>query len=255
MFTPGRSLPLQPTPSDGSTHRGRMLWLEGRFCFTSRQIQIFHGRVCGEVSAAGRRRFPWLDVGGNILKCRIQGLKVERPVPDDLDSAYRVFEESIALAFEEEGISHDAPAEIEYKQQLIRSSVLEDTYDFVFFVAKLGDAVIGTISYGFCGDDIRRCLGEELEDLGELGSIYVLPGFQGRGVASALIAAMLEYLQSRGVRRFYLDCGLKAAQVLAVELFPPEEVRPGLRGIGKTVFSGNAIETFDVEVLGIIPQS
>jgi len=146
------------------------------------------------------------------LKCRIQGLKIERPVPDDLDSAYRVFEESIALAFEEEGISHDAPAEIEYKQQLIRSSVLEDTYDFVFFVAKLGDAVIGTISYGPCGDDIRKCLGEELEDLGEVGSIYVLPGFQGQGVASALIAAMLEYLQSLGVKRFYLDCGLKSAQ-------------------------------------------
>ena len=81
------------------------------------------------------------------MKCRIQGLKIARPVPDDLDSAYRVFEESIALAFAEEGISHDAPSEIEYKQQLIRSSVLEDTYDFVFFVAKLGDAVIGTISY------------------------------------------------------------------------------------------------------------
>ncbi|MGB4637848.1 MAG: SpoIVB peptidase S55 domain-containing protein, partial [Limnochordia bacterium] len=57
-----------------------------------------------------------------------------------------------------------------------------------------------------------------------------------------------------GMAVLVIICGI-SAQVLAVELFPPEEVRPGLRGIGKTVFSGNAIETFDVEVLGIIPQS
>ncbi|NLM41766.1 MAG: hypothetical protein GX199_05600 [Firmicutes bacterium] len=48
---------------------------------------------------------------------------------------------------------------------------------------------------------------------------------------------------------------LLAWPVLAVELFLPEEVRPGLRGIGKTVISGNTIETFDVEVLGLVPQS
>lgn len=41
----------------------------------------------------------------------------------------------------------------------------------------------------------------------------------------------------------------------AQELFLPEEVRPGLKGVGKTVISGNTIETFDVEVLGLVPQS
>lgn len=51
---------------------------------------------------------------------------------------------------------------------------------------------------------------------------------------------------------FFL-CG--SAAVLAQELFLPEEVRPGLRGIGKTVISGNTVETFDVEVLGLVPQS
>lgn len=48
---------------------------------------------------------------------------------------------------------------------------------------------------------------------------------------------------------------LLSGSAAAVELFLPEEVRPGLRGIGKTVISGNTIETFDVEVLGLVPQS
>lgn len=51
-----------------------------------------------------------------------------------------------------------------------------------------------------------------------------------------------------------LLCGF-ASTVYGLELFLPEEVRPGLRGIGKTVISGNTIETFDVEVLGLVPQS
>lgn len=40
----------------------------------------------------------------------------------------------------------------------------------------------------------------------------------------------------------------------AMELFPLEDLRPGLRGIGKTVVAGNAIEEFDVEILGLVPQ-
>jgi len=52
-----------------------------------------------------------------------------------------------------------------------------------------------------------------------------------------------------------LVTSIVSCPVLAVELFLPEEVRPGLRGIGKTVISGNTIETFDVEVLGLVPQS
>ncbi len=35
-------------------------------------------------------------------------------------------------------------------------------------------------------------------------------------------------------------------------LFPLKDLKPGMRGIGKTVFSGNAIEEFQVEILGVL---
>ena len=41
----------------------------------------------------------------------------------------------------------------------------------------------------------------------------------------------------------------------AVEVFPIEEVQPGMVGVGKTVVRGTQIEDFAVEVLGTIPQS
>ncbi len=52
----------------------------------------------------------------------------------------------------------------------------------------------------------------------------------------------------------FLLCGIFSA-VDAQQLFLPEEVRPGLKGVAKTVIAGNTIETFDVEVLGLVPQS
>jgi hypothetical protein len=38
----------------------------------------------------------------------------------------------------------------------------------------------------------------------------------------------------------------------AQSFFPLREVRPGLRGVGRTVFQGNRIEEFQVEILGVL---
>ena len=42
-----------------------------------------------------------------------------------------------------------------------------------------------------------------------------------------------------------------AAAAFPVEYFPQDEVRPGLSGIGKSVFRGTAIDTFGVEIIGL----
>jgi hypothetical protein len=45
---------------------------------------------------------------------------------------------------------------------------------------------------------------------------------------------------------------LAAALDAQTAFFPLKDVKPGLRGIGKTVFSGNRIDQFQVEVLGVL---
>lgn len=45
---------------------------------------------------------------------------------------------------------------------------------------------------------------------------------------------------------------LLAAPLAARDIFPLAEVEKGLLGVGKTVFSGQKVETFEVEVLGIV---
>lgn len=58
------------------------------------------------------------------------------------------------------------------------------------------------------------------------------------------------------MRRWILATALLflASPVLSqsVEFFPLEDLREGMRGVGRTVFSGTTIEEFDVEILGIL---
>ncbi len=51
-----------------------------------------------------------------------------------------------------------------------------------------------------------------------------------------------------------LLCGLLAAAALSAQpqFFPLKDIRPGLRGVGKTVFSGTRVEEFQVEILGVL---
>jgi len=58
-----------------------------------------------------------------------------------------------------------------------------------------------------------------LTDIGELGSIYVLPHLQGLGIGSALIQAMVNELNDRGIDHFSLDSGYKEAQCRWIRKF------------------------------------
>src|SRR5262245_2766767 len=41
----------------------------------------------------------------------------------------------------------------------------------------------------------------------------------------------------------------------AADFYPLEKIKPGQRGIGKTIFKGDTIEEFQVEVLGVLRKS
>ncbi|WP_310829179.1 GNAT family N-acetyltransferase [Paenibacillus pedocola] len=142
-------------------------------------------------------------------------LTISRLTPEDKEAATRIFEISITDAFEQEGLGdlyEDIQNEIEWKNKLVLSSLSGDNPDNFFMLAKLDGTAAGTISFGPCGEDIRGCTGGELNDTGELGSLYVLPQFQGQGVGSALIKSMAAWLRRQGIQQFCLDSGYKRAQ-------------------------------------------
>src|SRR5258705_6284526 len=61
------------------------------------------------------------------------------------------------------------------------------------------------------------------------------------------------YLARSSALLVTLALALSAAGAAPATL-PFSEVRSGMKGIGKTVFHGETIETFDVEVVGLLPN-
>ena len=61
-------------------------------------------------------------------------------------------------------------------------------------------------------------------------------------------------LYNSDVLRFIVPAVLALATALPAQtsLFPLKDIRPGMHAIGRTVFSGNRIEEFQVEILGVL---
>lgn len=134
----------------------------------------------------------------------------------DYRSTCQVFEASITDAFEQEDLGHlqeDIQGEIDDKQKKARSSLEQVNSDTLFLVAKADDKVVGTISYGPCGEAIQICAEHQLDHLGEVGSLYVMPSYQNQGIGSALIKELMYLLKEQGIEQFCLDSGYTRAQV------------------------------------------
>lgn len=134
---------------------------------------------------------------------------------EDAESVARLYQITIRDAFEREGLGHlvsDIQQEIESKKRMAEASLNPQNSDTYFWVAKIDGAVAGTISYAPCGKDIRTCTGNQLDAVGELGSLYILPEYQGQGIGSALIEAVTVFLREQGIDQFCLDSGYRRAQ-------------------------------------------
>lgn len=151
-------------------------------------------------------------------------IMIRRPNTEDEASAYRMFTASITDAFVQEGLAdaaEDIAYEIAHKSELLRVAIegsSSTSYSpgvppvAFFLIAEREGEVAGTISFGPRGDKIQELAGEELNGVGELGSLYVHPNVQNQGIGSKLIAAMVNEMRNRGVETFCLDSGYGKAQ-------------------------------------------
>jgi len=139
---------------------------------------------------------------------------ITSPEYTDVISTNLIFETTIRDAFEKEGLGHleeDITDEIEHKKRMLEASLSEQN-NIYFLIAKVDDLTIGTVSFSPCGEIIKKCTENKLENFGELGSLFVLPGYQNRGIGSVLISSMMKELHRKEIERFCLDSGYKRAQ-------------------------------------------
>ena len=146
----------------------------------------------------------------------MKDLIINRPDINDVLQIHELFSITIKNNFKEEGVlntlEEEANNEIETLKQNLQFDFDTKGEKEHFLIAKLSDQVLGTIAFGAPNSIVRNHL--KLEDLKipEVKSVYVLPGFQGKGIGSLLLKVMLRLLKDKKINAFYLDSGYRKAQ-------------------------------------------
>ncbi|RUS46214.1 GNAT family N-acetyltransferase [Cohnella sp. AR92] len=163
-------------------------------------------------------------------------VEIRRPEGSDSKELNDFFHLVLTDTFEKEGISHlteDREQEFQGKLDYLRSDLASNGRDRRFYLAIHQGRIIGTIESGPSSKLIRDLTKGELEHLPEIGTIFVHPDFQGRGVANRLLEAAYRCLLGRGIAEFCLDSGYKNAQRIWTKKFgAPAYVFPDYWGNG-----------------------
>jgi GNAT superfamily N-acetyltransferase len=142
-------------------------------------------------------------------------VEIRRPKIEDMKELYEFFRTIITDTFTKEGIGeklNDIREEIDVKNQYLQSDFESNGEKRYFLIAVYSEKIIGSIEYGPASDLIKNCTNNAYKGLMEIGTVFVLPGFQRNGVGNLLLKEIYYTLQQKEIEEFCLDSGYKSAQ-------------------------------------------
>jgi len=93
----------------------------------------------------------------------------------------------------------DIENEIEYKKKYLQSDLDSNGENRYFLIALHDGKIIGSIEYGSSSELINSCTDGAFNDLVEIGTVFVRPDYQRRGIGNLLLNVMYLTLQNRGI--------------------------------------------------------
>nr|WP_191562733.1 GNAT family N-acetyltransferase [Metabacillus idriensis] len=142
-------------------------------------------------------------------------VEIRRPRAEDIEELNQFFSKVIRDTFDREGLSElldDIKDEIESKKQYLKTDLDSNGENRYFLIAFYEKEIVGSIVYGPVSELITTCTeGAYREDI-EVGTVFVHPDYQRRGLGTLLLNLMILTLQNRGINEFCLDSGYKNAQ-------------------------------------------
>lgn len=141
-------------------------------------------------------------------------VEIRRPRIGDIEELNRFFRIVITDTFRREGLAgliEDIEAEIDSKKKYLQLDLESNGEKRYFLIALTENEIIGTIEYGPASKLIHDCTNGKLGNFVEVGTVFVLPGYQRQCIGNRLLAEMLHTLQARGIVEFCLDSGYKNA--------------------------------------------
>ena len=142
-------------------------------------------------------------------------VKIRRPNKKDRKEIHQLFETTIKHTLELEGLVGEEGFVKELfndQKNLIDIDFDTNGKEYYFLVAECEGKIIGTICHRPCSDIIVDCADRDIKGIHEIGSVYILPNFQGKGIAKLLLNAMYTTLIAKGFDEFWLDSGYNIAK-------------------------------------------
>ncbi|USG65461.1 GNAT family N-acetyltransferase [Brevibacillus ruminantium] len=144
-------------------------------------------------------------------------VEIRRPRVEDTEELHQFFRTVIQDTFFREGIADlldDIENEFKTKKHYLKTDLESNGQQRYFLIAvdKNNKNIIGTIEYGPASELIRVCTDGALSHLHEVGTVFVHPDYQKRGIGTLLVNVIVLTLQNRGIQEFCLDSGYAQAQ-------------------------------------------
>lgn len=140
---------------------------------------------------------------------------INKPVPMDIQQIRDVLRITLTDTFtkeSDEDCDDEIRSEIEEKIGYLKEC-LESNYKMPYFlVVKDQEKIVGILSYGKCNDMIIKGSNGKYKDIGEIGTAYVLPKYQNKGILTQLLNSMYLHLMRINTYEFVLDCGFRRSQ-------------------------------------------
>ncbi|GAB6087925.1 GNAT family N-acetyltransferase [Alkaliphilus crotonatoxidans] len=145
----------------------------------------------------------------------MEEILIDRPKLQDRELIIDFFQRVLQDTFEANGITdliETFEQEIKNKTRFLDQDFESGGKERYFLIAKEGEKLIGSIEYGKPNELIISGSNGVLENTVEIGTVFVQPTYQRRGIGSLLLDSIFVELKEAGITEFCFDSGYKIAQ-------------------------------------------
>jgi GNAT superfamily N-acetyltransferase len=156
----------------------------------------------------------------------MNNLEISRPKVEDIELINEFFQIVLKDTFEKNQISDLVDLlseEIVEKRRCLNQDIDSNGKNRYFLIAKDGDRIVGSVEYGPSNDLIISCTNGKLKDLVEIGTVFVRPDYQNKGIGTKMLRQLFLELEKKDIKEFCLDSGYKTAQKTWIKKFGTPE--------------------------------
>ncbi|MBZ9689228.1 GNAT family N-acetyltransferase [Clostridium estertheticum] len=156
----------------------------------------------------------------------MKNIEISRPKFEDIELINEFFQIVLRDTFERNGISDLVDIiveEIEDKRKCLNQDIESHGKNRYFLIAKEYDKIVGSIEYGPSNELIISCTNGKFKELVEIGTVFVHPDYQNKGIGSRMLNLIFSHLEKNRISEFCLDSGYKSAQKTWIKKFGSPE--------------------------------